>query len=117
MLVKIHARGLSLSENLKRYTESKIRMALGIYGDRIKRADIFLKDINGPRGGMDMDCKITIRPDGQPAITVQKTTADMYDAINVCSQKIKRAARRRFDRLLQKRTYRVENDVSEQLSQ
>ncbi len=103
MLVKIHARGFALSEALSDYADSKIRLALGLYKDKIRRSDIFLTDINGPRGGEDMMCKIKIEPHGCTPIIAQETASDMYDAINICSNRIKRSAGRHFDRVLQRR--------------
>lgn len=103
MFVKIHAQGFKLSEALSDYSDSKVRLALGLYRDKIRRVDIFLADVNGPKGGEDMMCKIKIKSDGHAPVLAQETSKDMYDAINICSHRIKRAVGRRFDRVLQRR--------------
>lgn len=103
MLVKIHTRGFALSDALSDYTDSKIRLALGLYRDKIRRVDVFLADVNGPRGGEDMMCKIKVRADGHPPTIAHDTAEDMYDSINMCAHRIKRAIGRRFDRVLQRR--------------
>ncbi len=109
MLVKIHARDFTLSEALRDYTDSRIRLVLGLYRDKIRRTDIFLTNVNGPKGGEDMMCKIKIEPDGHSPIIAQETANDMYNAINICSHRIKRAVGRRFDRVLQRRKGFSEN--------
>ena len=103
MLIKIHTRGFTLSDSLGEYTEAKIRLALGLYWDRIRRVDVFLADVNGPRGGEDMQCKIKVKIDEFSPVVVQETADEMYGAINICAQRIKRVCARRFDRLLRHR--------------
>lgn len=115
MFIKIHTQGFTLSESLREYSESKIRLALGLYRDRIRRVDIFLTDVNGPKGGEDMTCKIKINSNGHAPFIAQETSKDLYDAINVCSHRIKRAAGRRFDRALQRRRGYSEESWSDQL--
>lgn len=103
MLLKIYTRGFTLSDALSDYTESKIRLALGLYRDKIRRVDIFLTDVNGPKGGEDMMCKIKIKADGYPPIVVHETVDDIYNAINICSHRIKRSIGRRVDRVTEYR--------------
>jgi len=110
MLVKIQTRSFTLSKALYDYTDSKVRLALGLYPHKIQRADVFLTHVNGPKGGRDMMCKIKIKANGYPSIVAQETAEDMYDAINICSHRMKRSVGRRFDRVLQQRKARVDAD-------
>jgi ribosome-associated translation inhibitor RaiA len=103
MLVKIHAQGFELSPAINNFAESKARLAMGIYRDKIRRVDIYLSDANGPKGGEDRVCKIQLKPDRLAPIVVQETATDLYEAISICCHRSKRAASRRFDRLLQTR--------------
>eukprot|EP01025_Chloroclados_australasicus_P055295 TRINITY_DN6658_c1_g1_i4.p1 TRINITY_DN6658_c1_g1~~TRINITY_DN6658_c1_g1_i4.p1 ORF type:complete len:280 (+),score=14.21 TRINITY_DN6658_c1_g1_i4:36-875(+) len=103
MQVKIQTRGFNLSPALNDYTDTKVRLTLGLYREKIKRVDVFLSDVNGPKGGEDMMCKIVIKANGCHSIIVQDIAEDMYDAINICAHRIKRAVGRRFDRATQRR--------------
>ncbi len=103
MLIKIHTQGFTLSNAINVYVDEKIRLALGLYRGKIQRADVYLTDVNGPKGGKDMQCKINIKADGQPAVFAEYTAENLYDSISGCSQRIKRAVKRRFARLLQQR--------------
>ena len=108
MLIKIHAQGITLTRALKKHVDSKVRLALGIYTEKIRRIDVFLNDINGPKGGVDTQCKIKIIPYGQKTIVVQETGLSVLEAINICSSRAKRVASRRFDRIAEhnKSSYR-----------
>lgn len=98
MIVKIYAQGMILSDELREHTTSKVRLAIGLYVDRIRRADVFVTDVNGPKGGQDTVCKIKLTVMGQSSIIVQETAENIQDAVNVCSHRIKRIAGRQFNR-------------------
>lgn len=99
MLVQIHARDFALSEALDNYTDSKIRVALGLFREKIRRVDVFLTDVNGPKGGEDKNCKIIVKLDRHNAdIVAHETAPDMYDAINTCSHRVKRTVARQCER-------------------
>lgn len=107
MLVKLHTQGFESSDALNDYTDEKVRLALGLYRDRIRVVDVFLADINGPKGGEDMRCKIRVRSDGLPDTLAQEAAENIYDAVSICSHRIKRAVGRRFDRNLEIRRRRI----------
>lgn len=103
MLIKIHTQGFTLSDAINAYADEKVRLALGLYRGKIQRADVFLTDVNGPKGGKDMQCKIKIKADGCSSVFAQDTAEDLYDAISGCSHRAKRVVERRFDRIVQRR--------------
>ena len=108
MLLKIHTRGTASSDALSKYIDSKIRLALGLYKDKIRRVDIYLVDVNGPKGGEDISCKVKVSVDGYQPVIVRETDDDMYKAISISSHRIKRAVGRCFDRALQQRKNSLE---------
>ena len=103
MLLKIHTRGFPPSKALTEYTESKIRLSLGLFHDKVRRVDIFLTDLNGPKGGEAMSCKVKIKIDGCQDVLVSAIDENLYDAINICSHKAKRTVNRRFERLIERK--------------
>jgi putative sigma-54 modulation protein len=98
MLIHIHiqSRQFSLSSALREYVQSKVRVMIGRYETKIIRIDVSLFDINGPRGGEDKCCKIITKATGMTSIVVQETAVDMYDAINLCSRRARRAVKRQL---------------------
>lgn len=103
MLLKIHTHDFSLTGALKSHVDSKIRLALGRYTERIQRVDITLTDINGPRGGEDMRCQLVIKPEGMASFVVQETAEDLYSAISIAAHRAKRSMERQMCRLKNQR--------------
>jgi putative sigma-54 modulation protein len=96
MLVNIQSRHFSLSEALNKYVKTKVQIMLCRYEAKIIRVDVSLFDINGPKGGEDKCCKIVVRINGASSIVVQETAEDLYDAINTCTRRGRRAVKRQL---------------------
>jgi putative sigma-54 modulation protein len=96
MLVNIQSRHFSLSEALSKYVKKKVQIMLCRYEGKIIRVDVSLFDINGPKGGEDKCCKIVVKINGASSVVVQETAEDLYDAINTCSRRGRRAVRRQL---------------------
>lgn len=97
MVVIVKARHFSLSPALSEHVESKLRLMLGRYEQKINRVHVTLFDVNGPKGGEDMCCKLVIHPSHMPAIVVKELSTDMYDSINKCSHRAKRVLGRHIN--------------------
>ena len=99
MFIKIHVSGFKLSDKLKSHAESKARLMLGLYVDRISRVDMYLADVNGPKGGEDMLCKIKVDVLGQKPVIVQQNAETLREAIDICAHRAKRTVARKFERI------------------
>ena len=98
MKINIQSRGFKLSKASYGRVKSKLYRVLNRYDNRIRHAEITLSDVNGPKGGEDMKCLINIRVNKSKSIVVQETAVDIYDAINSCTQRVKRVVERHFVR-------------------
>ena len=96
MLVHIQSKHFSLSEALSQYVRNKVQIMLGRYEAKIIRVDVSLFDINGPKGGEDKCCKIIVKINSASSVVVQETAKDLYDAINTCSRRGRRAVKRQL---------------------
>ena len=110
MLVHIQSRHFSLSTALNNYVKTKLQVMLGRYEARIISINVSLFDINGPRGGEDKCCKIVVKINGASSIVMQETAVDLYDAINTCSRRARRAVKRQLSAHI--RTRKKINDVT-----
>jgi len=108
MNLRVKSRGFKVTKALHNRVKSKLHRIFSRYGDRIRGAEVTLQDINGPKGGEDMTCLVTIKLNKSKPIVVKEQAADLYDAINTCAQRAtlkmerhikraQRAARRRGD--------------------
>jgi ribosomal subunit interface protein len=95
MNISIQCRGFSLTEALDNHVQQRLGFALARAGNRLRRVDVRLSDINGPRGGVDKRCLIEARLSGK-TIVVEEVQADLYAAIDRAAGRIGRTVLRRL---------------------
>lgn len=91
--------GVSLSEALEKHIHDKLAMVDKRFGDRVTRVEVFLKDIRGPKGGVDKHCAMEARPEGLEPVGADGAAEDMYAAIKETAEKLTRVLEHRFGRL------------------
>ncbi len=78
----ISARGFTTTAALKDYIGRRLNFAFDRFAPRIRRVQVRLSDINGPRGGSDKRCQLVVAMGDLPAIVVEDTSSDLYMAID-----------------------------------
>src|SRR5690349_5601676 len=56
----IRAFGIDVSQDTRNHFRTKVDRRFGKFADSIERVSIRLRDINGPRGGVDQACRIKV---------------------------------------------------------
>lgn len=100
MRLNINIRNGDSSHAVRDSIERRMRFALGRFGNRIRRAELRLDDVNGPRGGADQQCTLTITLSATPPIVVKATDIDAMTAVGRVAD---RAARHLSDNLKRRR--------------
>lgn len=97
---------LELTEPLRDYAHRHLVEPLARYiEDEASELEIALVDTNGPKGGVDQECRVTARMPGFSGLHVTETSETMYQSID--------AARDTMERLI-KRTVEKRRDVGSQ---
>ena len=105
MNISCRAQGFELSSAINTIVREEIQSALERFAEEIVSVDVFMKDTNGPKGGIDKQVLMRVRIRGRQQITLQTTREDLYAAVRISSKRAKRAVRRslrkarRFDKL------------------
>ena len=60
MKLELRARHLTLKPRLRQLCDRYLFYALGRFEDRIRRVQLWIEDVNGPRGGRDLRCRLRI---------------------------------------------------------
>ena len=94
----IRMAGVHLDQDDRAYIRQTLGMKLGKYATSIERVSVRLKDVNGPRGGIDQVCRIKVVLSGLPSVVFQSQAASLKDAINGAVTRVERAVRRRVQR-------------------
>jgi len=98
MRIDIQARGFELTSALRAHAERRLQFALDWAGREVRKVNVRLSDINGPRGGSDKRCAIQITI-GEKNLVVEDTKDDLYLAIDRAVERSKRMLSRRLARL------------------
>ncbi len=108
MEVHLLANEFSLTPSLREYVLKRLGYAFSPARDRIGSIAVRLRDLNGPRGGRDMQCQVHVTMPGRPDVVIKTVQEDMYAAID---DAIKRAAYRALRIVMRKRNVRVPREA------
>lgn len=98
MIIDLHHRDGLATHELESLTERKVRFALSRFESHIAQVEIVLSDENGPRGGCDKICRITVLlRDGTPVI-VRHLDESFERGISMAVERVQRVVARRVDR-------------------
>jgi len=78
-------------------------MKLGKFADTIQRVTVRVKDVNGPRGGIDQVCTIKVVLIDLPSVVFESQHHSVNGAVGVALAGTERAVRRRLQRRRAKR--------------
>jgi putative sigma-54 modulation protein len=95
MKLRLAARGIELSADLKDYITRRVHFSLGRFAGRIRSLSLRLADVNGPRGGVDQRCDVRVDV-GQQAVIVRERQANVHAAIAFALDRAERAVQRRL---------------------
>lgn len=91
MDVQMLAQEFFLTSSLREHLERRLRFAFTHARSSVARIVVRLRDLNGPRGGRDKLCQVSVIMPGQPEVVIREVQEDMYNAID---RAVKRAAHR-----------------------
>ncbi|MFG0252595.1 MAG: HPF/RaiA family ribosome-associated protein, partial [Phycisphaerales bacterium JB038] len=80
------------------HVERCLRAALERHAPHIRRVEVVMTDINGPRGGRDQLCRVRVGLNRGGTLHMSKLGHDFYSNVNHLSSALKRAVARRLDR-------------------
>ncbi len=93
MIVDMRTQDLDLAGAVQRHVERRIRAALGSSEARIRSVSLALSDVNGPRGGLDLRCAVTVELAPRGWLRVEATGSDLFSAIGQALARARRSIR------------------------
>lgn len=105
MQLIIHSTNISLSQQVRRRLASQLDGAFSRTGNLIQRVTLTVKDINGPKGGRDKQCKLELSLAGLPAILVEATQDSLLKSFNHVVRRARNILVRKMKKSQQFRAY------------
>jgi len=98
MRIQITTQKMSLANTLREMVHTRLQHALGRLAQRIDEAVVSFEDVNGPRGGPDVQCRIRLflRPRGE--VNVAAMGASPSAALSEAAQRAGRCLNSRVRR-------------------
>lgn len=94
MNIEIRTQGFELTWSIERFAYSQTEASLRAFSEMVTSVDLFMKDINGPKGGLDKQVLVKTRLRTGKVIAIESTRSSLYSAIAVSLQRTKRSVRR-----------------------
>ena len=85
--------------DLPEHIDRRLRFALSRFGNRVERVVVFLKDLNGPKGGIDKVCRILAKVRGCGITLAAVIDSDWVAAVDRATTRIGHNVSRELDRL------------------
>ena len=94
MIISTSSHNIQLSPELDEFVTATMRGALERLSDDVVSVDVFLKDLNGPKGGIDKAAMIRIHLRQRREVAIETVHENLGAAIRVGAKRAKRAVRR-----------------------
>lgn len=99
MNVLMHGVHFDLTDQTKAYiTEHLVVPMEHFFQDPTAEIEVHLVDNNGPKGGLDQECRVTVRLPGLPSIHVEEATNNIFQSIDACRDRLEKAVKRSVER-------------------
>lgn len=68
------------------------------FGDRLRRVEVYLEDVNSEKGGIDTRCSIEVHLAGRPAVAAEDRAADAETAVDGAVERVLRVIEKQLGR-------------------
>ena len=98
MLLKLNDRQKLLGKSAIERTESRVHSAFAKFSDYVKSIDITVKDVNGPRGGIDKICRILVKLRGRKDVVIKASDSSISKVVPDAIERALRSVGRQINR-------------------
>ena len=102
MRLMIRSLSEKLPETIRETIDRQFQFALSRFEPRIDSVQLTLRDNNGPRGGMDQECRVLVHLNDGTDIAVSEVQTSLLAAVARVADRVAYAVMRRLER---KRTF------------
>ena len=94
---------MRVRESLHDFVTRRLYFALGRFAPQIERVTARVGDMNGPRGGVDKQCRIEVKLRGLETVVREARADDLEEAASRAAESVERGVARAVERSRHKR--------------
>ena len=98
MKIEVRFRGLDASDSLREHAMRQVHSHLSRFGQDLAGVMVRIADLNGPKGGIDKRCQITVRGPRVGESSLEELSDDGYAAVSAAVERMARAVGRGLER-------------------
>ncbi len=103
MDIQVRFRGLEPSEFLREHAVQQALVHLSRFGRDLSTVVLRIGDLNGPKGGVDKSCHVTVRGPRIGTATIEERSEQPYAAVDVAIERAARSVARELGRVRDER--------------
>lgn len=96
--VEVRAPGLTLDERVRPFVRAKLGAKLATFAEHMERVAVTFRDLNGPRGGEDIECRLRVVLVGRPEVVVRESSTNVQRAFERALRRLVEAVKRDLER-------------------
>ena len=111
MRVEIRIRGIQQDQEFENHVERRMRFALARFSGRIDAVKVIVTDENGPRGGVDKRCLLSVKLASSKEVVVVESGLDPYSTFERATDRLSRQVARELSRRSWSRSMPVQDVI------
>ena len=98
MKVDIRFRGLEASDFLRDHALRRAQFHMSRFGTEVSSVVVRIADINGPKGGIDKRCQVTVKGPLFGSTNLDEESADAYAVVDGALERVSRVVGKAIER-------------------
>ncbi|MBL8859277.1 MAG: HPF/RaiA family ribosome-associated protein [Planctomycetes bacterium] len=94
----VRTQGVRVSDEMLAHVHEKLGARLGKHAVHIDRVTVRFEDLNGPRGGVDTECRVQVSMPSRPLLVVTERSTNPRKAFDALLSSLTRAVKRDIER-------------------
>ena len=107
MRLYVRCKNVRVTEDQQEHIRLRLASGLGRRAHRIQDVTASLADVNGPKGGVDMQCRLVVRLRPKGKVTIEETDSNLLAAISRAADRAGHAVSRALERRCDAKTNRA----------
>ena len=111
MELEIRGQNLRVGDRLYEHVERQMNFALGQFESWLSGVSVHLEDVNGPKGGIDKQCRVLVTLKKGKTLKIEDLDADIISAVNRAADRMGQVVSREIDKRREKKKLAIQDPI------